>query len=65
MKTNAVVATDLAANDVVERATVIESAAVDDVGFERVEEGLDESVVADLARALHALGDPKSGGERA
>src|ERR1039457_1312689 len=59
VETCEVVTTNVALDDMVERAIVVEGAAVDDVGLHGVKKGFDEGVVADLAWALHALRDPE------
>ena len=61
MQSGAVVATDVVGYDPAQIVVVVERGGVDDVGLHRGEEGFDEGVVAELARALHRLQDPVSG----
>src|SRR6266581_4651664 len=57
MESCAVVATNVLTDGLKQRVIVVEGAAVDGIGLHGVEERFDEGVVADLAGALHALGD--------
>ena len=59
MESGGVVASNVALDDVPERAIIIEATGMDCVGLHRVEEGFDECVVTELARAFHALRNSK------
>src|SRR3972149_3949249 len=57
MQPGAVIAANIAAGRGEQCTVVTEDMAMVSIGFHRVEEVFDEGVVADFARARHALGD--------